>query len=95
MGWLWPTGLFFSNSTGVAEGSAAPGGSEGPEINTCWALLEVRLAVEYPGRVSVGDGGSAVSPPCTCSSMVCLEERIEVWSLDSGGAWGRGTHSWT
>ena len=55
----------------------ALGGSEDPEISTRWALLEVGLAVGYPGREGVGGGGSTVFPRCTCSSTVCLEERIE------------------
>lgn len=63
---------------------AALGGSEDPELSTCWALLEVGWAARYPDRDGVGDGGSAASPPCTCSSIVCLEEMIEIRSLDSG-----------
>lgn len=69
----------------MARWLAVLGGSEDPELGTCWALLAVGLAVGYPGREGVGGGGSAVFPPCTCSSIVCIEERTEVWSLDSIG----------
>lgn len=31
-----------------------------------------------------------MSPPCTCSSIVCLGERIEVWSLYAGEGGGGG-----
>lgn len=77
----------------MAGGTAALRGSEDPEVGTCWALSEAGLAVGYPGREGVGGGGSAVSPPCTCSSIVCLEERMEVWSLGSGGTGGLGVHT--
>jgi len=56
----------------VARWLAALGDSEDPELSTRWALLEVGLAVGYPGREGVGGGGSAVLPRCTCSSVVFL-----------------------
>lgn len=74
----------------MASWVAALGDSEDPELSTCWALLEVGLAVGYSGREGVGGGGSTVFSPCTCSSVVCLEERIEMWSLDSIGGGGMG-----
>lgn len=55
----------------MAGGLANLGGSEDPELRSCWALLEVGPAVGDPGREGVTGGGSAVSMLCTCSSIVC------------------------
>lgn len=78
----------------MAGGPAALGGSE---LSTCWALSEVGWAVGYPGREGVGrEGAGSAASPCTCSSIVCLEEMIKVWSLYSGrtgGGFGLGVYT--
>lgn len=63
VGWLWPSGLFFSTRTGVAGGPAALVDSEDPALSSFWALWEVELPVGDPGREGVGGGGSAGSTP--------------------------------
>ena len=63
VGWLWPSGLFFSTRTSVAGGPAVFGVSEDPVLSSFWALLEVELPVGDPGREGIGDGGSAGSSP--------------------------------
>lgn len=79
---------------GVAVGAAALGYSEDPGLRTCWVLGEVGLVVGYPDKEGVGGEGSAVSPPCTCSSIICLEERKMAvsgqWRDEKSDRWGRG-----